>query len=340
MDIFISWSGERSRAIAEAIREWLPKIMNSVKPWMSQTDISKGSRWNPDIARNLDTAKAGIFCLTPSNLKSESILFEAGAISKSVNESRVYTLLAGVEIAELRWPLAQFQATSLNKDEIRKMLQDINRDLARLGEPASPEEILEEAFDLWWPKLEDKFSKLPADVARAIPARSEKDILEEILELVRGQARFVSRHEDLVMMQERLRHENQQRHAEERLYIEELKALLSDRDRRLWDFSRQIFSRQIQTSATLSDFKNAVCAALSSANENTALESLKDGTWSRNQGAVIVQTDLSKTMLGLVINPHVIHLATKAISELGEKLQFEVRGSRTTQKHDPALETN
>jgi hypothetical protein len=93
---------------------------------MSQTDISKGSRWNPDIARNLDTAKAGIFCLTPSNLKSESILFEAGAISKSVNESRVYTLLAGVEIAELRWPLAQFQATSLNKDEIRKMLQDIN----------------------------------------------------------------------------------------------------------------------------------------------------------------------------------------------------------------------
>ncbi len=311
MDIFISWSGERSRAIAEAIREWLPKIMNSVKPWMSQTDISKGSRWNPDIARNLDTAKAGIFCLTPSNLKSESILFEAGAISKSVNESRVYTLLAGVEIAELRWPLAQFQATSLNKDEIRKMLQDINRDLARLGEPASPEEILEEAFDLWWPKLEDKFSKLPADVARAIPARSEKDILEEILELVRGQARFVSRQEDLVMMQERLWHENQQRHAEERLYIEELKALLSDRDRRLWDFSRQIFSRQIQTSATLSDFKNAV-----------------------------VQTDLSKTMLGLVINPHVIHLATKAISELGEKLQFEVRGSRTTQKHDPALETN
>jgi hypothetical protein len=137
------------------------------------------------------------------------------------------------------------------------------------------------------------------------------------------------------MMQERLRHENQQRHAEERFYIEELKALLSDRDRRLWDFSRPI-----QTSATLSDFRNAVCAALSSANENTALESLKDGTWSRNQGAVIVQTDLSKTMLGLVINPHVNHLATKAISELGEKLQFEVRGSRTTQKHDPALETN
>src|ERR1035437_4223879 len=99
MDIFISWSGDRSRAIAEAMREWLPKIMPSVKPWMSQTDINKGSRWNPDIAQNLDTAKAGIFCLTRSNLRSESILFEAGAISKSVNESRVYTLLSEVEIS-------------------------------------------------------------------------------------------------------------------------------------------------------------------------------------------------------------------------------------------------
>jgi TIR domain len=334
MDIFISWSGERSRAIAEAIREWLPKIMNSVKPWMSQTDISKGSRWNPDIARNLDSAKAGIFCLTPSNLKSESILFEAGAISKSVSESRVYTLLAGVEIAELRWPLAQFQATSLNQDEIRKMLQDINKDLLRLGEPASPEEILEEAFDLWWPKLEDKLSKLPPDVPRAMPARSERDILEEILELARGQTRFVGHMEDLVMLQERARHENQQRHADERAYIEELQALLNDRDRRLWNTSRSLL-----VNATLSDFKNAVCAALSSANENAALELLKNGTWSRNQRAVVVQTDLSKTTLDLIINPHIIHLATKAISELGEKLQFQVAGSGTTQKPNSALGT-
>jgi hypothetical protein len=30
MDVFISWSGERSRTAAEALRGWLPKIINAI----------------------------------------------------------------------------------------------------------------------------------------------------------------------------------------------------------------------------------------------------------------------------------------------------------------------
>ena len=239
MDIFISWSGDRSRAIAEAMREWLPKIMPSVKPWMSQTDINKGSRWNPDISQNLDTAKAGIFCLTPSNLTSASILFEAGAISKSVSESRVYTLLSDVEIADLRWPLAQFQATSLHKDDVSKMLRDINKDLARLGEPFSPDDILEEAFDLWWPKLEEKLSKLPTDAARATPVRTERDLLEEVLELVRDEARSsAGRQEELILAQrlvDVLHQERDIRQGETHALFSEMKMFLMDRDKLLRD---------------------------------------------------------------------------------------------------------
>ncbi len=324
MDIFISWSGERSRAIAEAIREWLPKIMNSVKPWMSQSDISKGSRWNPDIAQNLDTAKAGIFCLTPSNLKSESILFEAGAISKSVNESRVYTLLAGVEIADLKWPLAQFQATSLQKDDVRKMLCDINKDLARLGEPFSPEEILEEAFDLWWPKLHEKFSKLPPDAASVTPARTEKDLLEEILELVRSQVRSANRQDQLLAMQLRALDENEKRHMEERVHFEEMKAVLAERDRKYWDSARNILGG-LRTS--LDDVKNAVCAALVLANEHSASSCLKDGRWSKVDGVVTVETNLSKTMLRMVITPEVHQLVSRAMAEFGEPSQLRVVGS-------------
>jgi hypothetical protein len=321
MDIFISWSGEKSRAIAEAIREWLPKIMNSVKPWMSQTDISKGSRWDPDITRNLGTAKAGIFCLTPSNLKSESILFEAGAISKSVNESRVYTLLAGVEIADLKWPLAQFQATSLQKNDIKKMLCDINKDLERLGEPFIPEETLEEAYELWWPKLEEKFSKLPADTDRVTPARTEKDLLEEILEMVRSQARYIGRQDEMLMVQKMIADENARQQAETYVRFEELKVLLLDRDKSLRDMLNRRLGVPIPT---IEELKAKVCEALSVNHQTSATEALMDSKWSKIDGDVVVEVPLSKTMLPAVINPTALAITTRVMEELGESSKLRI----------------
>lgn len=337
MEIFISWSGERSRAIAEALREWLPKIMNSVKPWMSQTDISKGSRWDPDIGQHLDSAQAGIFCLTPSNLKSETILFEAGAISKSVNESRVYTLLAGLEITDLKWPLAQFQATSLQKDDVRKMLCGINNDLAKLGEPCPPEEILEESFELWWPKLEEKISKLPTDTARATPARTEKDLLEEILELVRSQARFTGRQDDFVMMQEKLRYDNEMRQVDVHARLEDMKSFLLDRDNSL----REMLHRQLGgVIPSVEEVKAKVCEMLTLNHQTSASDALLDSRWSRGVGEVVVETNLSKTMLPVVINPDAHKLSTQVMVELGEfsKLRIIPSSAPLTRKVSQAAE--
>ena len=50
MDVFISWSGTRSGAAAEALRTWLPKVINAIKPWLSLADMDKGARWSSDIA--------------------------------------------------------------------------------------------------------------------------------------------------------------------------------------------------------------------------------------------------------------------------------------------------
>ncbi len=41
MDVFISWSGELSKKIAEAIRDWIPCVIQAVKPYYSPDDISR-----------------------------------------------------------------------------------------------------------------------------------------------------------------------------------------------------------------------------------------------------------------------------------------------------------
>ena len=78
-NVFIRWSGPRSKSAAEALKDWLPTILQTARPWMSATDIEKGTRWREEFAAALDTMKAGIICLTPENLAAEWLLFEAGA---------------------------------------------------------------------------------------------------------------------------------------------------------------------------------------------------------------------------------------------------------------------
>jgi len=41
-NVFISWSGPRSKQAAEALREWLGNVLQNARPWMSATDIEKG----------------------------------------------------------------------------------------------------------------------------------------------------------------------------------------------------------------------------------------------------------------------------------------------------------
>ena len=79
MRVFISWSGGRSRAIAGALRDWLPAAVPGVEPWFSGEDIEAGAPWNEEILKALNETRVAVACVTPENLESAPIAFEAGA---------------------------------------------------------------------------------------------------------------------------------------------------------------------------------------------------------------------------------------------------------------------
>ena len=89
LEVFIRWSGLRSKHIAQSLHDWLRNVLPLVRPWMSEEDIQKGARGALDIARKLEKVSVGVSCLTPENQHAPWIQFEAGALSKTLDNSRL-----------------------------------------------------------------------------------------------------------------------------------------------------------------------------------------------------------------------------------------------------------
>ena len=187
MKVFISWSGETSRLVASTLRDWLPNVIQAVDPWMSSSDIDKGARWATEISNQLAYSEFSLICLTPENLTSPWILFEAGALSKSIENNFVCPYLFQVEPRNVGWPLAQFQLTKAGKDETLKLLHTMN--IAQGNEESLPENRIDKAFEQWWPMLERDLAKISRSGNEVQSVRPDREILNEILELVRTASR-------------------------------------------------------------------------------------------------------------------------------------------------------
>lgn len=187
MKVFVSWSGDLSKRLGEAIRDWLPGVLQAVTPYFTPSDIEKGTRWSTDIAKELEESQVGILCITQDNIHSEWIMFEAGALSKRLDKSHVCPILFGITNTDLAGPLKQFQTTEFERKDFHKLLGIIN---GQLGELKLPPKTLDIVFEKWWPDLETRVQAILGDVKQADkPIRSDRELLEEILQLNRASVR-------------------------------------------------------------------------------------------------------------------------------------------------------
>ncbi|WP_084515865.1 TIR domain-containing protein [Desulfovibrio cuneatus] len=201
MKIFISWSGELSREVAEVFRSWLPSVIQTLKPYVSSEDIQKGVNWSTNIACELDSSSFGIICLTKANVSAPWVNFEAGALSKCFTNAKVSPFLFRINQSDVQGPLTQFQSTKFDEKDILKLLTSIND---ACGERKLDSQILEECFAVWWPKLKEKLNGIKTDSEHEVlnvnsQGEQETDhILEEVLDTVRTSLRILNEPERLL----------------------------------------------------------------------------------------------------------------------------------------------
>lgn len=179
MKVFLSWSGQKSKSVAAALRDWLPSVIQEVEPFMSERDIAAGARWLNEIERELEGTNFAIVCVTRENQSAPWLNFEAGAVAKVVEESRVVPLAIDLKLADVKPPLGNFQAKDISKSGMMAVLESLNALAER------PISNLAAACEKWWPDLEPNLASAATGAETAAPVRDERELLEEILATVR-----------------------------------------------------------------------------------------------------------------------------------------------------------
>jgi hypothetical protein len=185
MKVFISWSGNDSKQVAQQLKDWIPDVLQGVETWISSDDIAKGALWMSDIGDKLNEIGVGILCLTRSNIDAPWILFEAGALSKGLTKNRVCPLLIDLSQKELKPPLASFNATMPTQEDMLRLIKTIN---VQMGEKRLPEERVEKAFDMWWGGFDKNFAAIVKGFkpTKAVVQPTVQEMVAEILELARS----------------------------------------------------------------------------------------------------------------------------------------------------------
>jgi len=165
LNVFISWSGERSQWVANALYEWLKDVFIDcpLNLFVSNKDIRGGTDWHPELIERLRESRFGILCLTPENRTAPWLLFESGALVALHPTGLVVPYLFGMSGAQLSSPLSHKQARAADHDGTLALVSDIN---TAIGEGNIRPNLILGQFKLKWPALQQKLNEIPVEAPR------------------------------------------------------------------------------------------------------------------------------------------------------------------------------
>jgi hypothetical protein len=190
MKLFISWSKRRSHELALLLKRQLPDIIQEIDPWVSSEDIDKGQRWARDIGQQLGKMNQGIICLTPENLAQPWLNFEAGALAKALDDSRVRPLLLDILPSAVSGPLDQFQATRVSdRTDMRRLVQSLSD---ACNQPLDVQR-LDREFERTWPEMARGIAQIinSSSDTPEVAQRGTEDIVREVLDRIRELQRSI-----------------------------------------------------------------------------------------------------------------------------------------------------
>jgi hypothetical protein len=177
--VFITWSGALSEDVASALNDFLPDVIQTIRPFFSSDSVRSGQRWFEKIGAELEMTTFGLAVVTKDNHdRSPWLYYEAGALARETTKAQLAVFLVDLSPRDLRGPLEQYQATAGgDQDDVFKLFEHLNE----LCEPRLPPDRLKRQFGLYWPTFAERRDRaVEKHTIVSLPPSAKSDELEAL----------------------------------------------------------------------------------------------------------------------------------------------------------------
>jgi TIR domain len=177
--VFISWSGNRSEAVAKALKSLIEGVLPDAEGWLSYMSLMPGALWTPELLSQIAESSYGVLCLTSENAASPWILFEAGGLTASLQGRYVCPYLLDVSPRRLEKPLSLLNAATANNESTYALLKAINSQ--RKDQKPMQDRWLRSVFDNNWAMFNEELGRARQMTPDMVPLQELKaDAVEGI----------------------------------------------------------------------------------------------------------------------------------------------------------------